>query len=85
MRANNPQQPKPDGKATLLGLGLDATDGQKRITLGKNFFLAGGSHETHSQMQETAIKINEHLDRKGKRLEDASIDELRDVAAECGE
>ncbi len=33
-------------------------------------------------MQETAIKINEHLERRGKRLEDVSIRELRDICAE---
>jgi len=61
---------------------LDAQDGQTRITRGKNFFLVGGSEETHSLMQETAIKINEHLDRQGKRLEDVSIRELREICAE---
>lgn len=84
MRANPSFPPKPEKRATLLGLGFDADDGQKRITRGKNFLLAGGSQETHARMQETAIKINEHLDRKGKRLEDASVAELRDIAAECG-
>jgi len=64
----------------LLGLAFDAKDGQKRITRGPNFILAGGSQETHGVMQETAIKINEHLDRKGKRLADVSIQELRHIA-----
>jgi hypothetical protein len=68
--------------AALLGIGLDADDGQKRITRGKNFLLAGGSKETHSLMQETAIKINEHLDRSGKQLADVSPRELRDIVAE---
>ncbi|HOM16450.1 MAG TPA: hypothetical protein PLQ00_03935 [Thermoguttaceae bacterium] len=72
----------PERSAALLGLGLDAQDGQTRITRGKNFFLVGGSEETHSLMQETAIKINEHLDRQGKRLEDVSIRELREICAE---
>jgi hypothetical protein len=30
-------------------------------------------------MQETATKINEHLDRHGRRLEDVTIPELRDI------
>jgi hypothetical protein len=67
----------------LLGLGLDAHDGHTRITRGKNFFLAGGSQETHARMQETAVKINEHLDRKGKRLEDVSVGELRDICQQA--
>jgi hypothetical protein len=72
----NPRKTK---RATLLGLGLDATDGHKRLTRGKNFTLLGGSEETHTKMQETAIKMNEHLDRRGKRLEDVSPGELRDI------
>jgi hypothetical protein len=61
---------------------LDAQDGQTRITRGQNFILVGGSEVTHSLMQETAIQINEHLDRQGKRLEDVSIRELREICAE---
>ncbi len=72
-------------KAALLGLAFDAEDGQTRITRGKNFLLWGGSQETHAVMQETAIKINEHLDRRGKRLEDVSIQELRNVCQEIKE
>jgi hypothetical protein len=78
MQANEPKK-TPGKKATLLGLAFDAEDEQKRITRGKNFVLAGGSEETHSVMQETAIKLNEQLDRRGKRLEDVSPHELRDM------
>jgi len=70
---------KPKKTPALLGLGLDNTDGHTRLTRGKNFLLCGGSEETHAQMQETAVKINEHLDRRGRRLEDVSISELRDI------
>jgi hypothetical protein len=66
-------------KAGLLGLAFDAEDGHKRLTRGKNFVLLGGSEETHAVMQETVVKVNEHLDRQGKRLEDASVHELRDI------
>jgi hypothetical protein len=68
--------------AGLLGLAFDAEDGHTRLTRGDNFVLAGGSQETHAVMQETAIKINEHLDRRGKRLEEVSIRELRDICRE---
>jgi len=74
-RNNKPQ-------AALLGLAVDAEDGQKRITRGPNFLLAGGSTETHGQMQETAIKINEQLDRRGKNLAEVSHTELRDIVAD---
>jgi hypothetical protein len=65
--------------AALVGLAFDNDDGHTRLTRGKNFVLCGGSHETHALMQETAVKINEHLDRQGKRLEEVSLGELRDI------
>ena len=78
MRASNP----PRKSAALLGLGLDSRDGHTRLTRGKNFLLVGGSHDTHAVMQETALKVNEHLDKRGKRLEDVSAGELRDICHE---
>jgi len=71
--------------AALLGLAFDGDDGQTRVTRGKNFLLWGGSKETHGMMQETAVKINERLDRRGKRLEDVSLQELRDICREVTE
>ena len=53
-------------KALLVGVGLDS-DGHKRVTTGDNFALVGGSKETHEQMTEKAIKINEKLKAKGDR------------------
>lgn len=79
---HNPKLESAKPSAALLGLAFDADDGQKRITRGKNFLLAGGSPETHTVMQETAIKINEHLDRAGKQLADVTVHELRDIVAE---
>ena len=70
-------------KAALLGLGLDS-DGHKRITTGENFTLLGGSKDTHEQMTEQAIKINEKLKARGKRLEDVSHAEFDDIAHEVG-
>lgn len=66
-------------QAAILGLGLDNEDGHTRLTRGRNFVLYGGSEETHANMQETAIKVNEQLDRRGKRLEDVSPLELHDI------
>ena len=64
---------------------FDGDDGHTRLTRGKNFVLCGGSQETHAVMQETATKINEQLDHRGKRLEDVSIRELRDICHEVRE
>jgi hypothetical protein len=71
-------------RALLLGLGLDNEDGHVRITRGENFHLVGGSEETHGVMQETAVKFNEKLKDRGKRLEDISKDEFQDIAREIG-
>jgi hypothetical protein len=68
--------------AAMLGVAFDNDDEQTRITRGKNFLLLGGSSDTHSFMQETAVKINEKLDHCGKRLEDVSLPELRDLCQE---
>jgi len=67
----------------MLGVGLDS-DGHKRVTHGENFLLAGGSKETHEEMTEKAIKINEKLNRRGKKLEDVSREEFSDIAHEVG-
>lgn len=75
----NKKKKAPYSSAGLLGLGLDGTDGHTRITTGKNFKLVGGSKDTHEAMQETAIKINEELDRRHKRLEDVKPSEFLDI------
>ena len=69
----------PKKQSAILGVGLDNQDGHTRLTRGKNFVLVGGSQDTHAVMQETAIKVNERLDKAGKRLEDVSITELREI------
>ena len=81
MKATN----KDRRSAALLGLAFDNDDGHTRLTRGKNFVLYGGSQETHIAMQETALKINEHLDRRGKRLEDVSLRELRSICRDVSD
>jgi hypothetical protein len=67
----------------LLGVGLDS-DGHKRVTTGPNFALVGGSKDTHEQMTEKAIKINEKLKARGKQLHEVSHQEFDDIAHEVG-
>ena len=74
---------KPRRKAMMLGLGLDS-DGHKRLTTGPNFLLAGGSQETHEDMTEKAIKINEKLAAKGKQLDDVTHEEFDEIAHDVG-
>ena len=77
---------KKNGKlpqALMVGVGLDS-DGHKRLTTGKNFALVGGSQETHEEMTEKAVKINEKLAQRGKELHEVSREEFDDLAHEVG-
>jgi hypothetical protein len=79
--SNAPKKKK--AQAVMLGVGLDS-DGHKRLTTGPNFALVGGSQETHEQMTEKTIKINEKLKARGKQLETVSHEEFDDIAHEVG-
>jgi hypothetical protein len=74
---------KKAARALMLGVGLDS-DGHKRLTTGPNFALVGGTQETHAQMTEKAVKINEKLKTRGKQLETVSHEEFDDIAQEVG-
>lgn len=63
----------------LIGVGLDNDDGHKRLTKGEEFFLVGGSEDTHERMQDVVIHVTETLKSKGKRLQDAEVEELIDL------
>jgi hypothetical protein len=66
-------------------VGLDNEDGHKRITQSENMLLVGGSAETHERMQDTAIKFEEGLKRRGKRLQDASVAETVELLTKAHE
>lgn len=70
-------------KRVLLGVGLDS-DGHKRVTTGSNFALVGGTQETHEEMTEKTIKINEKLSAKGKSLDSVTREEFDDIAHSVG-
>jgi hypothetical protein len=63
----------------FLGVGLDNKDGHKRLTRSDGFLLVGGSAETHEKMQEVSIRFNESLEQRGKRLRDASVEEVEEL------
>lgn len=63
----------------LIGVGLDHDDGHQRVTKGEEFLLVGGSQETHEHMQDVAIRVSESLKDKGKRLQDACVEEVIDL------
>lgn len=77
--------PHQEKSAALLGVAFDNDDGHTRLTRGCNFVLCGGSQDTHAAMQETAVKINERLDKEGRRLEDVPVKELRTICKEVVE
>lgn len=60
----------------FLGVGLDGKDEHRRLTRSEHFLLFGGSEDTHERMQETAIKFDEALERAGKKLREASLEEI---------
>jgi hypothetical protein len=74
---------KQKARALLLGLGLDS-DGHKRVTTGPNFALLGGSQDTHEEMTEKAVKINEKLKAMRKQLHEVSREEFDDIAQSVG-
>ena len=67
----------------MLGVGLDS-DGHKRVTQGENFMLAGGTKDTHEEMTEKVVKINEKLNERGKCLNTVEHEEFRDIAQSVG-
>ena len=70
---------------SVLGIGLDSTDGHQRITRTEEMVLIGGSSETHEQMQDTAIHFSEALEKRGKTLRETSVQEAIDLLHEARE
>ena len=75
----NPAEGKKTEVVGFFGVGLDGKDGHARITRSEHFFLVGGSEETHERMQDTVIKFDEALRRKGKRLPETTPEEAIDL------
>ncbi len=73
-------EPKVEG---VLGVGLDATDGHTRVTRTEEMVVVGGSAETHERMQETAIRFGENLEKRGKKIQEASVREVIDLLREA--
>lgn len=67
----------------ILGLGLDAEDGHRRVTQTDEMVLVGGSEPTHERMQETAIRFGEELEKRGKALPETTVREAMDLLREA--
>ena len=58
--SNKHDVPRPrngDVDMGLLGVGLDGDDGHSRVTRGRDFYLVGGSEETHERRQDLIIRM----------------------------
>jgi hypothetical protein len=66
----------------FLGVGFDGNDGHRRITEIEHFLLVGGSSETHEQMQETAMRFGEALEKRGKQLRETTPEEAAEILRE---
>lgn len=75
------KKPAPKGQPSpsLLGLGFDNDDGHKRITVGDQFAILGGSAQTHEHMTETVVKTFEELKHRGKHLREVEPQELAEI------
>jgi hypothetical protein len=67
----------------ILGVGLDGTDEQKRITRTPEMVLVGGPVDTHERLQEVAIRFGESLESQGKSLGDVEIQKVIDLFQEA--
>src|SRR5215471_18276169 len=67
-------------RAALIGLGLDNADDHNRLTRGDHSLIFGGSAETHAEMQETALRMEEQLSQWGRQLGDLDPAELAELA-----
>ena len=79
------RKPKDGQVIGFVGVGLDASDGHQRVTKSEYFFLIGGSHETHEQMQDTAVRFTEELHRRGKKLPHTPVEEVLEILHEARE
>jgi hypothetical protein len=84
-RSGKPKKPKEPQVVGFLGVGLDGADGHRRLTRSEHFLLVGGSAETHERMQDTAVRFTEGLQKRGRRLQDASVEEILELFHEAQE
>ncbi len=63
----------------FLGVGFDNDDEHKRLTRSEHFIIVGGSAETHERLQDTAIRFDANLKKKGKTLHETEPEEALDI------
>lgn len=70
------------GNTILCGLAFDNKDNHKRITTGENFYIVGGSAETHENLVGKVLEFNEVIKKYGKQLSDLSETEYYNIVKE---
>ena len=81
MILTQPSTPRPRRlRAALIGFGFDNGDDQQRLTRGDQTLIVGGSAETHAELLETALRMEQELESRGLGLADLDPDELAELA-----
>jgi hypothetical protein len=81
MILTQPSIPRPRRlRAALIGFAFDSGDDQQRLTRGDQTLIVGGSAETHAELLETALRMEQELDRRGLGLGDLDPLELAELA-----
>jgi hypothetical protein len=70
------------GQTLLCGLAFDNKDNHKRITTGENFYIIGGSAETHENLVEKVLAFNETVNKYGKKLDELTETEYFNIIKE---
>lgn len=70
------------GQTLLCGLAFDNKDNHKRITTGENFYIIGGSAETHENLVEKVLEFNETVKKYGKKLDELTETEYFSIIKE---
>jgi HPt (histidine-containing phosphotransfer) domain-containing protein len=68
-------------RAAFIGFGLDSGDDEQRLTRGDQTLIFGGSAETHAELRETALKMEQELSRRGQDLAELDPIALAELAA----
>lgn len=70
------------GQTLLCGLAFDNKDNHKRITTGENFYIIGGSAETHENLVGKVLEFNETVKKYGKKLDELTETEYFSIIKE---
>ena len=70
--------------ARMLGIAFDAGDGHIRVSQGDNFSVYLGSEDTHDEIRELCMRVNDALSREGRTLRELTREEFLDLIDRVG-